>query len=240
LTRPPNVGYDPANGWAGRLGLVPPPSGRRSIQATRETRILRHGGAAVTAARHRLSAEEAAAFRQQVTVELINEKHNAAVEAFQCHPDIDKYLKTEALQARKDGLSMPWLFVHEGAIAGYVTLSANVIQLQPTEREAVKVLSDRAAWPALLIGNLGVDKQYRGGGRRLGDFLLQFAVGQAELVAEIAAVKFVFAEVYQQPNAIAMYERNGFVRGTHKMSGGAHPKYWRAMNSNPRVQELAD
>jgi GNAT superfamily N-acetyltransferase len=194
----------------------------------------------MSSASQRLTPDQAAAFRQQVAVELIHERHRAAVEAFECHPDIDKYLKNDALQACKDGLSMPWLFVHDGAIAGYVTLSANSIQLQPAEREAAHVVSDRATWPALLIGNLGVDKRYRGGGRRLGDFLLQFAVGQAELVAELAAVKFVYAEVYQDPFAIAMYERNGFVRGTHKMSGGTHPKFWRAINSNPRVQELAD
>jgi ribosomal protein S18 acetylase RimI-like enzyme len=186
----------------------------------------------MSSAPQRLTPDQAVAFHEQIAVELIGAKHAKAVEAFECHPEIDKFLKKDALQACIDGLSRPWLFLHEGNIAGYVTLSASTVRLHPDERAKLKIM-DRTEWPALLIGYLGVDKRYRGGGRGLGDKLIEFAVGQAQVVADLAAVKFVVADVNQEAPAVAMYERNGFVRGAHKLNTGATPRYWLVLPSKP-------
>ena|SRR5438093_1392991 len=177
----------------------------------------------------RFTPEQVAVLRAEIAVELISKKHEAAAQSFKCHPEIDQYLKEVALQARIDGLSRPWVFLHHDRIAGYVTLSASTIQMAESEREKLKIIKQRVEWPALLIGMLGVDVGYRGLG--LGDLLLEFAIGQAQIVAEMMAVKFVVADVYDEPHAIAVYERNGFTRGAHKMSQGKRPKFWFALPS---------
>ena len=186
----------------------------------------------MSSASQRLTPDQAAAFHEQIAVELISAKHVKAVEAFECHPEVDKYLKGFALQARIDGRDRPWLFLHDGNLAGFVTLSASTVKLDPKEREILKIM-DRTEWPALLIGYLGVDKRYQGGGRGIGDKLLEYAVGQAQVVADLIAIKFVVADVNQEEHAIATYERNGFVRGAHKLNTGPTPRYWRALPSEP-------
>ncbi len=172
-------------------------------------------------------------------VELISEKHQGAIQAFECHEVIDRFLRNDALPWMKEGLTRPWLFVHRGRIVGYLTLSTNVIFLDQKERDGLAITTKRTEWPAVLIGMLGVDKDYRGGGRRLGDYLLQYAVGQAQLIAEIAGAKFIVADVYNDPYALAMYERNGFQRSIYKdYQGKPRIKYWRALTSNPSVDQV--
>lgn len=186
-----------------------------------------------------LTPEQAAAFREQVAVELVAEKHLKAIAAFKCHDVIDGFLKNDALQWSREGRSRPWLFVHHGTIVGYVTLSTAVILLDQTERDGLKLTVERTEWPAVLIGMLGVDKDFQGGGRGLGDYLLQFAIGQAQLVAETAAAKFIIADVYNDPYALALYKRNGFTPSRYKdYQNKPRIKHWRALTSNPPIEGL--
>jgi ribosomal protein S18 acetylase RimI-like enzyme len=187
----------------------------------------------------RLTPEQAAAFHEQVAVEPLSEKHRGLIAAFKCHDVIDKFLKNDALQWSREGLTRAWLFLYRGVIVGYMTLSTNIILIDQAERAGLKVVTERKEWPAVLIGMLGVHKDFQGGGRELGDFLLQYAIGQAELVAEIAAAKFIVADVYNDPYALDLYKRNGFTPSRYKdYQGKERIKHWRALNSNPPIEEL--
>lgn len=193
----------------------------------------------MTSAGKHLTPDEVAAFREKVQVELLQEKHQGAIADFTCHLEIDKFLKKDALRAGVEGFSVTWVFVHEGHIVGYVSLANSAVLMADEERTELTINQEWKLWPALLIGYLGVDKRYQGGGRGLGDFLINYAVGEAELLAERSGCKFVVADVYDDEYAIAMYERNGFKRGRHKKyEDQKRPKYWRVLTSNPAIKDM--
>src|SRR5438128_8565072 len=120
-----------------------------------------------------------------------------------------------------------------------MTVSAHISLIDQAERAGLKEVAEGKEWPAGLIGRLGVHKEFQGGGRELGDFLLQYAIGQAELVAEIAAAKFIVADVYSDRYALDLYKRNGFTPSRYKdYQGKERIKHWRVLNSNPPIEEL--
>ena len=184
-----------------------------------------------------LTLVDAAAFRESVQVQLLRDDHRAALADFDCHPEVNKFLKFEALQAATEGFTVTWLFLHDGAVVAYVGLANASVKLDIAERKGLALNPNWDSWPALLIGYLGVDKRYRG--RGLGDHLLNFALGEAQLLGERVGCKFLVADVFPEEHAIAMYERNGFKRGNWKdYRERKHPKYWRVLTSNPTVAQL--
>jgi ribosomal protein S18 acetylase RimI-like enzyme len=73
-------------------------------------------------------------------------------------------------------------------------------------------------FPALLIGMLGVSKQYEGKG--LGCKMVRYAIGQATELSRDLGCRFVTVDADLNDRAVGMYTKLGFVRvktrGTRK------------------------
>ena len=96
--------------------------------------------------------------------------------------------------------------MHDGAVAGYYTLSATSVLLVDLPPPVSKKLPRYPAVPATLLGRLAVDQRYRG--RQLGESLL-FDAFSRTLRSDIAS--FAFVVDAKDATARAFYERYGFM-----------------------------
>jgi GNAT superfamily N-acetyltransferase len=114
--------------------------------------------------------------------------------AFSCGVEaLDRYLREQASQDARRHAAAPFVLVTaENRIAGYYTLSANVIRGDDLPAETVKKLKwpRYGELPATLIGRLARDIGFRGQG--IGELLLMDALKRAlsnvEVVASLAVV----------------------------------------------------
>jgi predicted GNAT family N-acyltransferase len=118
--------------------------------------------------------------------------HNRA--AFSCGVEVlDRYLREQAGQDARRKAAMPFvLMTGENRIAGYYTLSANIILAEDLPVETVKKLK----WPrypelpVTLIGRLARDSVFRGQG--IGELLLIDALKRALTTsAQVASLAVV-------------------------------------------------
>lgn len=114
--------------------------------------------------------------------------------AFSCGVEaLDRYLRERASQDARRNVATPFLLVTgDNRIAGYYTLSANIILAEDLPAEAVKKLK----WPrypelpATLIGRLARDNAFRGQG--IGELLLMDALKRAlKASAQVASLAVV-------------------------------------------------
>jgi len=132
--------------------------------------------------------------------------------AFSCGVEaLDRYLRKQANQDARRKAAAPFVLVTgENRIAGYYTLSANIILAEDLPAETVK----RLKWPrypelpATLIGRLARDIAFRG--QRIGELLLldalKRAFGSIGTVASLAVIVDVKDE-----NARRFYSKYGFL-----------------------------
>ncbi|MBI2794804.1 MAG: GNAT family N-acetyltransferase [Ignavibacteria bacterium] len=88
-------------------------------------------------------------------------------DSFDCGEDtVNDFMMTKAKQWTKKGLSACWILEGDqrGSIAGFYTLSALSIPSEQALKAGSKDLPQAMDIPAILIGQLGVDKGYQGKG----------------------------------------------------------------------------
>jgi GNAT superfamily N-acetyltransferase len=114
--------------------------------------------------------------------------------AFSCGVEaLDRHLRERASQDARRNVAAPFVLVTgENRIAGYYTLSANIILAEDLPAEIVKKLK----WPrypelpATLIGRLARDKAFRGQG--IGEWLVMDALKRAfKASAQVASLAVV-------------------------------------------------
>src|SRR5205823_15076688 len=99
---------------------------------------------------------------------LDRQKHNRAV--FSCGVvPLDNYLKAQASQDIKKNMAAVYVLTEldSNVIIGYYTISATSIEPTMLADNVLRRLPRYNAFPAILIGRLAVDQDYRG--RRLGE-----------------------------------------------------------------------
>ena len=140
-------------------------------------------------------------------LEILNEEHDSG--AFFCGENaLDRNIRTQATQDIRRRIANCFVAIEAGGskIAGYYTIaSANIPALQ-LPAEILKRLPKYPTLPAVRIGRLAVDKNYRGQG--LGEALLVDAFKRAP-----QSPPAVFALLVDAKNdeAVAFYRRFGFV-----------------------------
>ena len=137
-------------------------------------------------------------------------------ESFDCgKPSLNEFIRQYARQADEQNTTRTFVSLDQQnkKIAGYVSLSNTSIE----KATASEVLKSRVnPIPALLIGRLAVDTNYRG--QRLGEKLLVFAFDKALAINEMSAIQAIVVDTLDQ-EAEAFYEKYGFqkILGTNKM-----------------------
>jgi GNAT superfamily N-acetyltransferase len=144
-------------------------------------------------------------------VERLASHHDRA--AFSCGEEsLDAYLRQRA--RTDDERNVAKVFVlydsHDQRVAGYYTLSASAVHLQGLPLETRRALPRYPLVPAVLIGRLAIDHDYRNQG--LGAALLidalrvAFEVGTRQIAATVVIVDAL------HDSARSFYERYGFQR----------------------------
>ena len=106
-------------------------------------------------------------------------------------PELDRYLHHQATQDAKRKVAAPFVMVDgTGAISGYYTLSAYVIQLAELPEALARKMPRYPLPPATMLGRLAIDSSCRG--RHLGQLLLMDALNRSwRNTAEVASVGVV-------------------------------------------------
>ncbi len=139
-------------------------------------------------------------------VELLSAQHDRA--AFACGEEaLDRYLRTQATQdiRRRVASCFVAIEVATGKLAAYYTIASASIPTPQLPPEMIKRLPRYPALPAVRIGRLAVDLQFRG--RGLGAAMLADAASRT-----LQAPPAVFALLVDAKNddAVAFYRRYGF------------------------------
>lgn len=137
-------------------------------------------------------------------------KHDRA--AFFCGvAPLDTYLKSQATQDAKRKIAVTYVLCgHDsGTIMGYYTISTASIETTQLPEIITKRLPRYDALPAMLIGRLAVDQQYRG--RRLGELLLVNALRRCLTLSQEIGAMAVLVDAKDE-GAARFYERYGFRR----------------------------
>jgi ribosomal protein S18 acetylase RimI-like enzyme len=139
-------------------------------------------------------------------VELLSAQHDRA--AFACGEEaLDRYLRTQATEDMRRRVASCFVAIEvaTGKLAAYYTIASASIPTPQLPPEMIKRLPRYPALPAVRIGRLAVDLQFRG--RGLGAAMLADAASRT-----LQAPPAVFALLVDAKNdeAVAFYKRYGF------------------------------
>jgi GNAT superfamily N-acetyltransferase len=102
---------------------------------------------------------------------------------------LDRYFQQQVTQDARRHLAAPFvMFMPDGAIGGYYTLSSTALRLQDLPGDVARRLPRYPLIPATLIGRLALDRRYHGQG--WGSFLLIDALRRC-VTSEIASFAVV-------------------------------------------------
>jgi GNAT superfamily N-acetyltransferase len=138
-----------------------------------------------------------------------------AVAAFDCgHSDLNDFIKNDWPRQAEQRLSYTKLALYQNNLVGYITLLSDSIILHESERRWFIEREFRVSHvPALKIGRLGTDNQYKGQG--VGTALMKYAVGVAFRMNEMG-VGCRFLTLDSDKGAMSFYEGLGFVFSQHR------------------------
>lgn len=142
-------------------------------------------------------------------IEPISRSHDR--KAFDCGDDeVSRFLREQALQDHEKNLSRTMVLVDEGGdphrIIGYHTLVMTQVRQEeiPNDRPRIK-----RGIPVILLGQLGVDREFQG--RGLGEMLLMDAQARVDEISRRAGVHAMMLDARNERLA-RWYEEHDFVR----------------------------
>lgn len=131
----------------------------------------------------------------------LNKSHDKNV--FDCgNDDINRYLKQLASQHTKKGIAQTHVLSDGAIIQGFYTLSNTFIDNQDGQ---IKGYPKQI--PAIIIGRMGVDKQFQGQG--IGKILLSHALSEIAKLAKETGIVFVIIDAKDDKLA-NHYQQFGF------------------------------
>lgn len=156
-------------------------------------------------------ASDEGADERRYCFEVLYGEHGSPRGAFCCGEDaLDGYLQRQARQDMKRGLSVAHVLrdKEKERIAGYYTLSSELIERGELPAALERGLRNNRVFPAILLGRLAVDLEYQGEG--LGRELLLDALYRAlELSRTSVGAMAVLVDALHQ-RAQEFYTRYGF------------------------------
>jgi hypothetical protein len=143
--------------------------------------------------------------------------HNVA--GFDCgDSDLNDFLKSDAAKYQADHLSHTRLAFLRGDLVGYITLLADCIILQTSEKK--KTLKEARThhqsiytFPAIKIGRIGVDKNSQQTG--VGTQLLIYTIGLVFRMNRELNIGCRFITLDAYPKSVSWYEKKHFMFNKH-------------------------
>lgn len=123
---------------------------------------------------------------------------------------VQDFAQTKASSYDQNKISTVW-GVTRGKLVGFFAVSMFSIQTKKLEMvEHIPDASTIYSYPAVLLGQLGVDKRHRGQG--IGKTVVNFCVGLAQEASERIACRYVVLQTSQ--NKTALYDKLRFIQST--------------------------
>ncbi|MCY4460746.1 MAG: GNAT family N-acetyltransferase [Albidovulum sp.] len=116
------------------------------------------------------------------------------------------FLKGESKKFQEQLLASTYVLADGDVVRAYVTLVCGEITAEKDINDLVEVEFRYEHYPAVKIARLAVDSKYRK--LRFGQQIVDFAVGRALEIAEIAGCRFVVVDA-KKPS-VGFYEKYGF------------------------------
>ncbi len=148
-------------------------------------------------------------------VELVNFSLGYRLRDFDCgSEDYNAFLSHDAQSYINQNISQVKLLINKqnGDIIGYIAYNTDSFLLDPEEKAKEKLDIPFNSVPALKIGKLAVDKNYKD--LPYGSFLLWLSLGILEKINESGVgCRFITvdADITERPDTPDFYSKNGFV-----------------------------
>lgn len=132
---------------------------------------------------------------------------------FREHDDSDPlgvhdFFYNKAITYNHNKISTVRIVRTDGRIVAFFAVSMSAISLQHLESNEKLDLVTPLRYPAMLIGQLGVDKKFRGKG--IGQHICNFCLGLAQDTGEKIACRYVILQT--NPDKTALYNKMGFTK----------------------------
>lgn len=143
---------------------------------------------------------------EDFSVEVLNSRHDLS--DFHCKsPDLDDFIKNDALREQKCMLSRTYLFFYESSIIGFVSLSADSVSVPYLKGDDIVMKRDGSKpiypiLPCALIGRLAVVE--RCARRGIGAYILNWAVGLVtDVVCKSVGCRYITVD--PKPESLPLY-----------------------------------
>lgn len=123
---------------------------------------------------------------------------------------LDNYLKNQASQDIKKNVSVTYALnsVNSTEVIGYYTVSSISIDASELSDEYMRKLPKYPMLPAILIGRLAVDLNYKG--KKIGAHLLIDSIKRSLLISDQVGINAVIVDA-KDDNAANFYRHFGFI-----------------------------
>ena len=145
----------------------------------------------------------------QVKVEEISKIYDLS--GFDCEDkDLNEFLKNDSFNYKKQLIAKTFIIIYKEEVVAFFSVMNDSIKLKLEETERTKGLKRLHEYPALKIGRLGVDKNFKRKG--FGMFILDFVIGLTRSINQVSACRFITVDSY--PNSIRFYEKQRFIKNS--------------------------
>lgn len=137
---------------------------------------------------------------------------------FSCdHEDLDDFLHNEAIEYTNHLLGVTYLFRKDKTkdMVGFFTVSNASLNLKEIKRskkkqidKSIPFVKRRTSYPAVLIGRLGVSKDFKG--NKVGKQILDFVKAWFRYDNKTGC-RFIIVDAYNDKNVLEFYKKNDFI-----------------------------
>jgi predicted GNAT family N-acyltransferase len=126
----------------------------------------------------------------ELRYEVLNENHNLS--EFDCSKDdemgLNEFIHAEALQFQKENMGLTYLFFYDNIIVGFATLAMSQIEIKETKIK-LPFKTKIQDFPALMIGRLATDNNYRG--RHVGENICLWCLSKVKQLSAQVGCKLI-------------------------------------------------
>ena len=166
---------------------------------------------------------------KELKSEILSDCYLNSITNFECYEkELESFLKEDALENQKQGISKTYLFFYENNLVGYVTLLTDTLRLEGELREFFKSKDILyKTLPAIKIGRLAVDDKFQRQG--IGKNILEYALILTKMISqEYVGCRFLIVDAKRNQDhskdSVHFYKRFGF-RTLKERSKGTLPMY---------------
>jgi GNAT superfamily N-acetyltransferase len=143
----------------------------------------------------------------EILVEKLNPAQDVSGQGFRCkRGEFVTYWKQGRIQREVNAcICHCWVLRHNNALAGYITLLADKLEvnIQLLEQEGVRYQT----FPAIKIGLLAADERAKGAGSRLVEWALEYVAIE---LANAVGIRFMTVDALYDPDEEPPYDASGF------------------------------